>query len=192
MQQPTRVLDAKGLACPMPIVKTKKQMNELTPGDVLEIQATDRGSKADLEAWAKSAGHEFLGTEVEGNVLRHYIRKGGIKEEEDQSMISEMSLHTFQQKVEDDLDLFILDVRELDEYEGGHIPGAVHIPLGEIERRAEELNRETLIYVICHSGRRSELATQKLKEKGFHQLINVVPGMISWTGKIEKKGAESS
>ncbi|RAU57126.1 sulfurtransferase TusA family protein [Bacillus safensis] len=184
MQQPTVILDAKGLACPMPIVKTKKQMNELLPGDVLEVQATDKGSAADLAAWSKSAGHEFLGTKVEGQVLHHLIRKGGAQEEE--PMISEISLNAFQQKVKEDQSLFILDVRELDEYEAGHIPGSVHIPLGEVEHRAEELTRESDIYLICHSGRRSELAAQKQKEKGFQQLINVVPGMNSWTGAIEK------
>lgn len=186
MQQPTVILDAKGLACPMPIVKTKKQMNELLPGDVLEVQATDKGSAADLAAWSKSAGHEFLGTKVEGQVLHHLIRKGGAPQAGGQPMILEMSLHTFQQKIEEGQPLFILDVREPDEYESGHIPGAVHIPLGEVEDRAEELNRETLIYLICHSGRRSELAAQKLKEKGFHQLMNIVSGMNSWTGAIEK------
>ena len=50
-------LDAKGLACPMPIVKTKKVMNELEAGQVLEVLATDKGSKADLKAWAGSGGH---------------------------------------------------------------------------------------------------------------------------------------
>ncbi|MFS3915630.1 sulfurtransferase TusA family protein [Bacillus australimaris] len=186
MQKPTVIIDAKGLACPMPIVKTKKQMNELLPGDVLEVQATDKGSAADLAAWSKSAGHEFLGTKVEGQVLHHLIRKGGTQVEEGKSMISEMSLNAFQQKVKEERSVFILDVREQDEYEAGHIPGAVHIPLGEVEKRAEELSRDTVIYLICHSGRRSELAAQRLKEKGFQQLINVVPGMNSWTGAIEK------
>ena len=46
-------LDAKGLACPMPIVKTKKAMNDLVDGQILEVIATDKGSKADLAAWAK-------------------------------------------------------------------------------------------------------------------------------------------
>lgn len=47
-----KVLDAKGLACPMPIVKTKKEMTSLEPGQVIEIQATDKGSTADLRAWS--------------------------------------------------------------------------------------------------------------------------------------------
>ncbi|MDC7769180.1 sulfurtransferase TusA family protein [Priestia megaterium] len=71
----TKVLDAKGLACPMPIVKTKKAMDELEAGQVLEIHATDKGAKNDLAAWAKSGGHELLQTE-EGDVLKFWIKKG--------------------------------------------------------------------------------------------------------------------
>jgi TusA-related sulfurtransferase len=52
-------VDAKGLACPMPIVKTKKAMTNLEGGQVLEILATDQGSRADLKAWADSMGHQF-------------------------------------------------------------------------------------------------------------------------------------
>ena len=55
------ILDAKGLACPMPIVKTKKAMNNLQAGEVLEVQATDKGSKADIKAWAESTGHQYIG-----------------------------------------------------------------------------------------------------------------------------------
>jgi tRNA 2-thiouridine synthesizing protein A len=71
-----KVLDAKGLACPMPIVKTKRAMNELESGQVLEIHATDKGAKADLAAWAKSGGHELLDQAEEGNVLKFWIKKG--------------------------------------------------------------------------------------------------------------------
>ncbi|AVX09311.1 MULTISPECIES: sulfurtransferase TusA family protein [Priestia] len=70
-----KVIDAKGLACPMPIVKTKKAMNELEAGQVLEIHATDKGAKNDLAAWAKSGGHELLHTE-EGDVFKFWIKKG--------------------------------------------------------------------------------------------------------------------
>lgn len=65
-----KVLDVKGLACPMPIVKTKKAMDELEPGQVLEIYATDKGAKNDLTAWAKSSGHELLKHEEENGVLK--------------------------------------------------------------------------------------------------------------------------
>ena len=69
------MLDAKGLACPMPIVKTKKAMNDLEPGQVIEVQATDKGSLADIQAWATSSGHQYLGTTEEADVLKHYLRK---------------------------------------------------------------------------------------------------------------------
>src|SRR5699024_1315250 len=69
------VLDAKRLACPMPIVKTKKAIKNINPGEVMEVQATDKGSKADLKAWAESTGHQYLGTIEQGETLKHYVRK---------------------------------------------------------------------------------------------------------------------
>lgn len=71
-----KVLDAKGLACPMPIVKTKKAMTDLESGQVLEIHATDKGAKNDLAAWAKSGGHELVKHEEENNVFKFWIQKG--------------------------------------------------------------------------------------------------------------------
>jgi tRNA 2-thiouridine synthesizing protein A len=71
-----KVLDVRGLACPMPIVKTKKQMNEMQQGQVLEIHATDQGAKSDLTAWAKSKGNEMLEQAEDGGVLKFWIRKG--------------------------------------------------------------------------------------------------------------------
>ncbi|MDO6848188.1 sulfurtransferase TusA family protein [Priestia megaterium] len=71
-----QVLDAKGLACPMPIVKTKKAMDTLTTGQILEVQTTDKGAKSDLTAWAKSTGHELIDVKEEGSTFIFYIQKG--------------------------------------------------------------------------------------------------------------------
>ncbi|MFJ8069902.1 sulfurtransferase TusA family protein [Peribacillus sp. NPDC096447] len=71
-----KVLDAKGIACPMPIVKTRKAMNDLQTGQVLEIHVTDKGAKADLAAWSKSGGHELVETAEENDILKFWIRKG--------------------------------------------------------------------------------------------------------------------
>ncbi|MFK9093695.1 sulfurtransferase TusA family protein [Bacillus salipaludis] len=71
-----KVLDAKGLACPMPIVKTKKAMNGLESGQVLEIHTTDKGAKNDMAAWAKSGGHELVKHEEENEILKFWIKKG--------------------------------------------------------------------------------------------------------------------
>ncbi|MBT2569953.1 sulfurtransferase TusA family protein [Planococcus sp. ISL-110] len=71
-----KVLDAKGLACPMPIVKTRKEMKAMESGQVLEILATDKGAKADLAAWAKSGGHELMDSQENGDVFSFWIKKG--------------------------------------------------------------------------------------------------------------------
>ncbi|MEK3856218.1 sulfurtransferase TusA family protein [Cytobacillus sp. FSL H8-0458] len=76
-----KVLDAKGLSCPMPIVKTKKEMTALEPGQVMEVQATDKGSTADIKAWAQSTGNHYLGTLEDGDTLKHYLRKATAEEE---------------------------------------------------------------------------------------------------------------
>lgn len=190
MIQTEHVLDAKGLACPMPIVKTRKAIKDLASGDVLEIQATDKGSTADLQAWAKGSGHLYLGTETEGDVLRHFLRKDGASSIEESIAIPEVSLEDFQQKLEQGENLTVLDVREADEYNDAHIPGAVHIALGEVEVRMNELPKEQEMYIICHSGRRSAIAGSAMAKQGFTKLWNVVPGMRDFTGKTTSQTSE--
>lgn len=68
-------VDATGLACPMPIVKTKKAMNELNSGEILEIHTTDKGVKSDLDSWAKSMGHVLVKHEEEASVFKFWIQK---------------------------------------------------------------------------------------------------------------------
>ena len=182
-----KVLDAKGLACPMPIIKTKKEMTSLEPGQVLEIQATDKGSTADLKAWATSTGNQYLGTIEEGDMLKHYLRKASAEEEKSETTHSDVvSLDDFLKKLEGNETVTILDVREPAEYAFGHIPGAINIPLGDLENRFEELNKGDRLHIVCRTGNRSDLAAQQLAGKGFDNVKNVVPGMKDWTGPINK------
>ncbi|WP_053218700.1 sulfurtransferase TusA family protein [Virgibacillus senegalensis] len=177
-------MDAKGLACPMPIVKTKKAMKELEAGQVIEVQATDKGSKADIEAWANSAGHQYLGTLEEGETLKHYLRKASDKEEAvDRKYSNIVTNEDLQSKLSESV--VVLDVRESAEYAFNHIPRAVSIPLGELEARMNELNRDDEIFVVCRTGSRSDLAAQILVENGFEHVANVLPGMSHWNGETE-------
>ncbi|MDF1510998.1 sulfurtransferase TusA family protein [Robertmurraya sp. DFI.2.37] len=182
MIQANHQLDAKGLACPMPIVKTKKAITDLEDGQVLEVQATDKGSKADLTAWASTVGHQYLGTLEEGDVLYHYIRKGSNEPEVEKTFEHTVSLDEIESG-----DGLILDVREAAEYAFGHIQGAKSIPMGELESRLEELDKEKEIYVICRTGKRSDLAAQLLAKNGYKKVYNVLPGMNEWNGKITKE-----
>jgi len=71
-----RLLDASGLACPMPVVKAGQAMRGLAPGQVLKIVATDRGSLADIPAWAEDTGNELLAAREAGDRFEFLVRKG--------------------------------------------------------------------------------------------------------------------
>ncbi|SOC02592.1 sulfurtransferase TusA family protein [Rhodobacter maris] len=69
-----QVLDAKGLSCPLPILRTKKAIKEMSTGQVLEIQVTDPGAVADFEAFCRTTGNEMLAQRSEGGTLIFEIR----------------------------------------------------------------------------------------------------------------------
>jgi tRNA 2-thiouridine synthesizing protein A len=69
------VLDAKGLNCPLPILKAKKALKDVPVGGTLEILATDPGAVADFQAFARSTGNELLEHSQEGGVYRFLLRK---------------------------------------------------------------------------------------------------------------------
>ena len=68
-------LDAKGLNCPLPILKAKKALKEVPAGGTLEILATDPGSVADFEAFCRTTGNELLEHSEEGGVYRFVLKK---------------------------------------------------------------------------------------------------------------------
>lgn len=70
-----QTLDAKGMSCPLPILKTKKAMDALAKDQVLKVETTDPGSKNDMAAWAKRTGNEILKVEDAGSTIIFYIRK---------------------------------------------------------------------------------------------------------------------
>jgi tRNA 2-thiouridine synthesizing protein A len=70
-----QVVDAKGLSCPMPIVKTAQAIKGLASGQLLEVLSTDAGSVKDFAAWAKTTGNPMVEQTVEGGVYRFVLRK---------------------------------------------------------------------------------------------------------------------
>ena len=76
MTAPNATLDAKGLACPMPVVKARLEIEKLSTGDVLEVIATDPGSVSDFDNWTKMSGHELLESKQDDGVYTYLIRKG--------------------------------------------------------------------------------------------------------------------
>jgi tRNA 2-thiouridine synthesizing protein A len=74
--KPDRTINAKGLECPMPLLKAKKEIDAMESGQVLEIIGTDEGSKVDLPGWCDRVGHSYLGVKEEANFFKFYIKKG--------------------------------------------------------------------------------------------------------------------
>lgn len=73
--QANLVVDAKGLSCPLPIVKAKKGIDSLTSGQIMQLETTDKGALNDFQAWVKQTGHEMLKVEEEQGVYRFFVQK---------------------------------------------------------------------------------------------------------------------
>lgn len=80
--------------------------------------------------------------------------------------------------------LNIIDVREIDEFESGHIKGAEHIALGTIPTNLDKLDKSKEYHVMCLSGSRSAMASKYLAQQGF-KVVNVMGGMSAYRGDVE-------
>nr|AUF71784.1 rhodanese-like domain-containing protein [uncultured bacterium] len=78
------------------------------------------------------------------------------------------------------LGVTVIDVREPHEFAAGHAPGALNMPLGQLDTWSEELDPEGAYVIICRSGVRSAKATRALEAKGFQNLRNAQGGMRTW------------
>lgn len=87
----------------------------------------------------------------------------------------------------------VLDVRTPAEYAEGHVPGAINVPMGKGFDQAIASHDKSKPYLVyCHSGKRSFLATQRMRELGFETLLNFRGGIVAWenAGKPMATGAE--
>jgi tRNA 2-thiouridine synthesizing protein A len=73
--KPDSELDCVGLFCPMPIAKTKEEIENIEVGQVLKVEADDPAAEEDIARWAKRAGHEVLRLEKLGNIITFWIRR---------------------------------------------------------------------------------------------------------------------
>ncbi|SFE22357.1 Rhodanese-related sulfurtransferase [Paenibacillus algorifonticola] len=80
----------------------------------------------------------------------------------------------------------LVDVRESHEFKGGHITGAVNIPLSQLSKRLGEIPQERQVYLYCQSGMRSKQAAMLLSRSGYSQLAHLRGGILTWNGPTHK------
>lgn len=110
-----------------------------------------------------------------------------IYEKGEKSMYEQITAEEAKNIMDSGEDVVILDAREQDEYDSGHIPGAILIPYTEIENKAEDIlpDKDKQILVYCRSGRRSKIAAEILSSLGYTN-IKEFGGIIDWPYEIEK------
>lgn len=100
------------------------------------------------------------------------------------SHMKEIAVQEVQQRLENGESINLIDVREVDEVKAGHIPGIVNIPLGLLEAKLPDLDKNKPYIMVCRSGGRSGQATAFLTSKGY-DVTNMVGGMLAWKGEVE-------
>lgn len=89
-----------------------------------------------------------------------------------------------QGKIDSGKAFVLVDLREPELYQAGHIPGAINIPFDQFRTRLGELSPEKDIVFVCHDGMMGEVTGKMLIEKGYKQVSNVYGGMLRWKGPV--------
>lgn len=108
-----------------------------------------------------------------------YSRFAGVKG------LKNLSSEQFQTELKGNSQKILIDVREPSEVKQGSIPGAVNIPLSELNKRAHEIPKDKSIYLYCRSGMRSKQAARILRKQGFSNMAQLQGGIMSWMGSVQ-------
>ncbi|GAB3052094.1 rhodanese-like domain-containing protein [Virgibacillus ainsalahensis] len=108
-------------------------------------------------------------------IFRHYRQKTYLK------VLTEDQFRENYRKAQ------LIDVREPQEFDKGHILGARNIPVSQMRQRLVEIRKDKPVYLYCQSGARSSRAAQLLRKKGYTDLNQLKGGFKKWTGKIKTK-----
>ena len=99
---------------------------------------------------------------------------------------SEITVHKLNELREEDKKIQILDVREDTERDHAYVKGTIHIKLTEIAKRHEELDKKKNVFVMCHTGTRSQTVVKWLKSQGYEFSVNVLGGIDAWAALIDR------
>ena len=108
-----------------------------------------------------------------------------VSEKGEKAMYEQITAENAKKIMDSGEEYIILDTREQEEFDEGHIPGAILIPYTEIENKAIEMipDKDKLILVYCRSGRRSKIASEELVKLGYTNIVEF-GGILDWKGEI--------
>jgi hydroxyacylglutathione hydrolase len=115
-----------------------------------------------------------------GDAVRRAAARGAALESVPQITVSELARHVAAADVQ------VVDVRSESEWRSGHIPTAMHVPLGYLLDRLNEVPADRPVIVHCQAGKRSAIAASVLKRAGRERVVNLTGGMDAWVGEGEK------
>jgi len=132
------------------------------------------------------ANGQEIKNSVDPSTLQHEYRLiGYIWPQRVNDKVKEISMDKASEAWQSKEALFI-DVRAVDKYKQGHIPGAISIPLTELKSRLKEIPKKQMVLLICKSGQGSSQANIILQSYGFTNTESITGGMLGWRGVIEK------
>lgn len=99
--------------------------------------------------------------------------------------MKEISVIELKSKIDNKESFQLIDVREINEYELGQIPGSKHIPMGEVMDHLSEIKKDIPVYLQCKSGARSGAILNALEGQGYTNLYNVKGGIKAWSEEID-------
>lgn len=99
---------------------------------------------------------------------------------------SEITVHQLNDLKQSDKKIQIIDVREDTERDHAFIKGTIHMKLSEIAERHKELNKDKNVFVMCHTGTRSQAVCKWLKAQGYQNCVNVLGGIDAWAALIDR------
>lgn len=99
---------------------------------------------------------------------------------------SEITVHQLNELKQTDKKIQIIDVREDTERDHAYIKGTIHMKLSEIAERHKELEKNKNIFVMCHTGTRSQAVCKWLKAQGYQYCVNVLGGIDAWAALIDR------
>ncbi len=174
--------------------RTNDQFDEAHIPGAISASAYDTGfatkvakvvpPEVELIVVAASDGYELAAADLLASVglrVRGFL-VGGMtawrSEGRQVSRLEQIDPDELAERIEADAELVVLDVRDASEFASGHIPGAVHIPYGEVGERAGELSQGRPVATVCSGGKRSGLAASLLQREGFDRVIHVGRGGV--------------